>query len=661
MTLDPIVLDDLTWDQMTAAIRQRIPAESGGRWTLHAPVDPGITVLELYAALLEERLYWLDRVPDAFTGAVLRLLDLDRPVAARPAGTVLRVTSVPAGGTLVPAGTPFVRDPLSRAAFTLATDVTVLPVADLRLQASGLDRTAELRAGGGVPLLPADQSPGEARITLAMSAPVTAPRGQWLSLLFEFEATDRGRVPAAWSPDAVADVPPPADVGWAYLNANGEEVAFGPDEIDDGTQGLRRSGVVRLRIPDAWRTGGAVAPRDHVVVVRTQRGTFGAPPRLVQLAVNVAAAVHRQVIEGNDEQREALGQQIRTQWLPLPNQHLDLPADSRELLLTAELKLRERDNHVHDWTETGDLMFHGPGDRVFTVDRVAGALRFGDGLTGRIPVPDGRGAGPVAAITWQVGGGAGGNGGLTVNWRTVDGFAVEAENLVPAEGGQDPETAAQARIRVAAQLRERHQAVTRADHETVARETPGVHVARAAAVIGDQPGRSCPVPGVVSVYVIPGVPRGTDDLQRPDFVSAPVSDPGMLRAVRNRLEKARLLGTEVFVREPRYRRTRLRAELAAAPADPAATRARLETELRRYLDPLIGGDDGQGWPLGEPLRPSALLRVAQVAAGSDAQVNRVAIWVPAIATWEDCADVAIGGSELVVLDSLQVRLAGGTR
>ena len=50
MTLDPVVLDDLTWDDFNAAALQRIPAASGGLWTLNAPVDPGITLLDFLLA-----------------------------------------------------------------------------------------------------------------------------------------------------------------------------------------------------------------------------------------------------------------------------------------------------------------------------------------------------------------------------------------------------------------------------------------------------------------------------------------------------------------------------------------------------------------------------------------------------------------------------------
>src|SRR5437762_533823 len=77
VTLRSPHLDDLTWDALMEATRRRIPAESGGLWTLHAPGDPGVTLLELFAYLLEQRLYWLDQVPDALVVAVLGLLGLD--------------------------------------------------------------------------------------------------------------------------------------------------------------------------------------------------------------------------------------------------------------------------------------------------------------------------------------------------------------------------------------------------------------------------------------------------------------------------------------------------------------------------------------------------------------------------------------------------------
>src|SRR5204862_7427263 len=86
MALPALALDDFTWDDLVAATRRHIPAASAGAWTLHAPVDPGVTLVELYAWLLEQRLFWLDQVPETLVRALLKLLG-DPPHAVVPAAT----------------------------------------------------------------------------------------------------------------------------------------------------------------------------------------------------------------------------------------------------------------------------------------------------------------------------------------------------------------------------------------------------------------------------------------------------------------------------------------------------------------------------------------------------------------------------------------------
>jgi predicted phage baseplate assembly protein len=226
-------------------------------------------------------------------------------------------------------------------------------------------------------------------------------------------------------------------------------------------------------------------------------------------------------------------------------------------------------------------------------------------------------------------------------------------NLVQAEGGTDPETVAEARDRAAGSLGEVTRAVTAEDFVTLARTTPGVSVARVFASLGAHPGFPCSsVPGAVTVHIVPGVAR--DDFTREDFVAAPKPDPGMLCAVRDRLAEARLLTTEVFVRGPMYRPVSLVVDLSGRPADRARVSAVVSLALRRYLDPLVGGDDDTGWPFGEPLRPSALLRAAQQALGSLADVASVAISLDGVA--EDCRDVSLRPGELPVPQSIRTRV-----
>ncbi|MFG3510746.1 putative baseplate assembly protein [Streptomyces sp. NPDC047821] len=635
MTLPAPKLDDLTWADMMAAIRRRIPAESDGTWTLHAPVDPGVTLLELFAYLLEQRLYWLDQVPDALVVAILRLLGLAPPRPARPAATVLHVTARQTGIAVpvLPAGTALTRDPAGRIVFTLDDDLAVFPLAEGTPVTvwTDRDRTADLPARRGVPLLAGHGGPASARFTLPLTGAHPAPGP--IGLLFELDA------PAAsapsWLPGAVADVPPPAELTWSWFRPGTD--LHGPfAKVEDGTAGLRRSGVVRLHPPAGWTT------RDTGILLSTPAATHAAPPRLLGLAVNAAAAHHRQW-------HTASGERLREQtdaWLKLPGQHLLLP-EAAERLLEARVSLAGE-----EWRPVPDFTFGGPADRIFVLDRTEGAVVFGDGLTGRIPRP-----GREASVTYATGGGRAGNGGMTANWVPAGDLpaAVTAASLVRAEGGADPETVAEARRRAAASLGEVTRAVTADDFVTLARTTPGVAVARAYASLGEHPGHPCtPVPGAVTVHLVPAVPR--DDTTGEDFVAAPLPDPGMLCAVAAHLERARLLTTEVFVRAPRYRDVAVRADLSGDPADRARVSAVLTGALRRHLDPLVGGEEGDGWPFGQPLHPSVLLRAAQRALGDLAVVTAVAIGLDGAEPGEDCREVPLGPGDLPVLRAVRTRI-----
>jgi predicted phage baseplate assembly protein len=662
MTIPAVRLDDLTWAQMTEAARERIPAASEGRWTLHAPVDPGITLLELYAWLLEQRLYLLDQVPDGLVRGVLTLLGLPGPRPAVPAATVLALRPAAGQGTPppeVPAGTELYRSLQGRrVVFTTDEPVALLPATPWRLLVDGVDRTADLNAlAGGVDLLAAAGSRPPAPVDLVLTVPAgfDPPPAARLGLLLELEAEG---IPPAWSPGAPADVPPPARVTWSYEATPGRFEPFqAPGQLDDGTGGLRRAGIVRLAWPDAWRPGPGPAPVGTVerrLRLATDRATFSAPPRLLRLAFNAVVARHRRPVEPDGAELERLDAQL-DQWRSLPGQELPLDEAAGQLLddpATVALRLTERDGAGHDWQATGDLGTHGPAARVFVIDRAGGRLRFGDGRTGRVPVvaPRPDGAQPRLQLRYQLGGGEAANLGV-VGWVSDAVPQVEATSAVPARFGEDPETIEQARRRAADELGRPTRAVTADDFEELAKATPGVDIARAHVAVGRHPATPCdPVPGAVTVVIVPRVPR--DRLDGGPEVAAPAPDPGALAAVRATLEAARLVGTELFVQGPRYHPVRLAVTPGTAVADPAGLRRRLLDGLRRYLDPLRGGEAGEGWPFGEPLRPSELLGVAQELAGRAAVIDAVAIGLDGAPPAEACLDVPIGPHDLVVLGDL---------
>lgn len=667
MAIEPLLLDDLEWQGMVDSIRRRIPAASGGNWTLHAPVDPGVTLLELYAALLEQRVFQLDQTPDALMRAALALLgETPRPTAV--ATTVMELTGTPfqqvEDGTelRLSARTPRLvfTTGRPRAPEDPARRLTLLPLERLELAINGQDRTQDLLHGRLVRLFPADGKPAEARIVLWLRQTIPPPPVAPFGLLVEIDAPSRIR--PSWDPEAV-DARPPAGISWEYpVKAADGTLRLQPfPRVEDGTGGLRRSGLVRLSIPAIpadWHFEEGTNPEGrrlfgYAVHLRVERATWSAPPRLAGLAVNAVEARHRRIT------REHF---LTLDRLPLPGFEIalaELPPNEAEkdhppLETTIKLELRERVAGWKPWSPTADLAFHGPADRVFEVDRRLGVLRFGDGLTGRQPV---LGPGPNVKVQYKVGGGPEGNLGRGLDWVGPEG--VTAKNLVAARGGAEAQTLTGARDETAASLRRPTRCVLRRDFEELARTTPGVAIARARAAVGLHPDHPCRlVPGAVTVFIVPQVPREeeNEELREGAFVAAPVVDPGALEMVRARLEAARLVTTELFVAPARYRPVSLLVAAEADPLDPAALESRLEEHLRRFLDPLTGGADGDGWPFGELLRPSALLREAQEALGRDGEVSRIVIGLDGKEPSEDCQEVKIDKHELVFLTDLRLEL-----
>jgi hypothetical protein len=655
MPLAPLVLDDLDWAQLTDAARLRLPALSAGQWTLHAPVDPGITLVELYAWLLDQRAYRLDRVSEPLFRAVAGLLgESMRP--AREARTVVALERDPAR-TRVPKGTTL---EIARAdagpVFATVEDLELLDVGRIELRAASgvgtlaVDRANDLRAGRAVALFGADGSVGEARIVLHLrTAPPSSPSAPF-SLFLDLDAPPS--VLPEWHPDAV-EVGPPAEVTWWYSRGVGKLPSrIEQSHVVDGTGGLRRAGLLRLPIPPDWAPDGPAVNglQPFAIYVRTEAASFTAPPEVKQITPNAVIVEHRRQVDL---------QQRLVDWLPLPGRTIDLDdGASPPIPDQTRIGIREVDGSWHDWTSVPDFARSGPGDRVYRVDRERRRVEFGDGLTGRIPRPHG-GAGANLRMRLMVGAGLVGNVGAGL--RVVGTVGTEAgATLAQAVGGREAESVDEARIRIAGQLERVERAVTADDHVTLANGTDGVAIARAHAEIGFHPGFPCNVvPGAITVFVVPWAKRDAS-LDPAERVAAPTPDPGALEAVRARLEQARMVGTEVWVCPPRYRTVRLAVHILGVPDDPAAAREAISAALTRLLDPLEGGDDRDGWPFGDPLRPSRLMREL-VPVIEDGEIESVAIALDGDPPLDDCHEAELRAFELPALTEVAVTFAPDPR
>jgi hypothetical protein len=124
--------------------------------------------------------------------------------------------------------------------------------------------------------------------------------------------------------------------------------------------------------------------------------------------------------------------------------------------------------------------------------------------------------------------------------------------------------------------------------------------------------------------------------------------------LRAQLDKARLVTQEVFIAAPIYQEVAVTLWVGVIPADADRVRANVTLAMYRFFHPLWGGTDGAGWPFGEDIYPSAVMKCAQEALGAGLVVTRVLISQPDGPATQ-CEPLAIGPLTLPNLKRVQLR------
>ena len=89
-----------------------------------------------------------------------------------------------------------------------------------------------------------------------------------------------------------------------------------------------------------------------------------------------------------------------------------------------------------------------------------------------------------------------------------------------------------------------------------------------------------------------------------------------MEAISEHLEPRRTLGTSVEIGTPFYQGVTVAALVQALPGRPATlVRQRAVDILYRYINPLIGGSDGTGWPFDTDLNAAALAEMLEAVEG----------------------------------------------
>jgi predicted phage baseplate assembly protein len=157
-------------------------------------------------------------------------------------------------------------------------------------------------------------------------------------------------------------------------------------------------------------------------------------------------------------------------------------------------------------------------------------------------------------------------------------------------------------------LRSRERAVTEDDFEFLSKQALPATIGRVKC-LQPSPSESARItPGQVFVLVIPRLPN-PETRPDPDQLQLDQDDTATLT---NYLDQRRLLTVRLEVRPPAYYWVSVNVQLRGAPGeDKSAIESQVLSRLYRYLNPLTGGPDGEGWPFGRDLFVSDVYQCLQ--------------------------------------------------
>lgn len=590
MALPSPNLDDRTFQDIVDEAKGLIPRYCP-EWTDHNLSDPGVTLIELFAWMTEMVLFRLNQVPEKNYLKFLDLLGIRlQPPCAATVELLFRLSAPQSAKVTIPLGTEVatVRTE-TEAAVVFTTDadlvVDVAAVAHCVATSDGeryYDRSLSLEVAGGE-FLAFDPKP---RPDNALLIGLTGNLARNL-LVLDIRCDIEGI--------GVSPADPP--LVWEAWGSDGRWVPV--ELLRDTTGGLNRHGLVEMILPAALAGASFGEKYAHgwircrVTAPRQGQPFYERSPRVKGISARtlggVVSATHATAVDG-----EILGRSDGTpgQTFALRNPPIlaRRPGETIEVILD--------DGSVETWVEVEDFADSGPQDRHFTCESATGVVAFGpaihqpDGTIrsfGAIPAKGAR----IRFSRYRHGGGVAGNvaaGELSVLKGSIP-YVAHVTNRRPARGGAEVESLELAKLRASRLIRARNRAVTADDFECFAlRASTAVRRARCiGSVTGD---------GAVTVCVVPTVPDPMALLSREELI--PSRDT--VREVEAFLDDRCLLTVHSRVVEADYVWVTVDARIdARAGADLPQIQRMVEEGLCRYLNPLIGGPQGDGWPFGKSL------------------------------------------------------------
>jgi hypothetical protein len=626
----PPQLDDRTWQDLVDEVRALIPIYAP-QWTDTNPSDPGITIIEMFAALVEGLIYRLNRVPDKHYIAFLNLLGITRNP---PTPALTHLTFTAAAGAVVPAGTQaqtVATETEPAVIFETDAETTVLPI--------NLRHATVVGPYAGAPAALTYQDKSDVLVGPPTGKFVlNLDKGQTMQICLGFDAATAAELVLPVLLFRTLQVGQ-VSVQLVY-SANDADPHRWPAAQDpaDGTEGLAHDGNIRLTMPADWQSQRPSPAGDDqpgwVAVTVAEGGTPLTEP-VQWIGVRITNTTQTPITAGIDRilfnaaparnaltlrSPELLGRSNGEPFQKFTLAHgplLGATAASAGLAVevgTGTPAVWEQ------WITVDDLAVGG--GHVCRADTVTGTVMFGDFDEktgeghGAVP-PDGA---QVRARTYRyVAGGESGNVAaeqISILGTTLLGALPagvgSVTNLGPGFDGSDEEPVDDTLLRAPDVLKTRDRAVTVEDYENLARAaTTDVVTVRCLAPRTRPDGTGWTFAGLTrtpgSVYVIVVPDKGPNEAR-------PEPSPNLIREVKEYLDQRRDLTAALTVVGPRYLPVRVTAELnvwrqaVSAGIDENQVKADTEKRINAYLHPTRGGPNGTGWEPGRPVFASELFR-----------------------------------------------------
>ena len=645
-TIDDRQFDDI-FNEMKTRIARYVPEWV---WNDYNDSDPGITLAQLMAWLSEMMIYRMNKVPELNYIKFLELLGIELQ-AAQPARVDV---TFPVKNTV---SIPYINVGL-RTQISAPSDDSGPPVV-YETEKTLVALTAQLQSVQAFdgfahtsvstdndvmqPYAPfGELAPVDAALVLGFGYPSGYPTPEAFPavafdlMLYVKENSSAGTMVTCGLPPSASFAP--ARLQWeAWNGALWNRI----DALKDDTLALTRTGVLTLRVPSnagikrdfmgAYENDGTNPPL-FWIRGRLIKAQYENPPLLINVRTNTVMALQAQTVQG-----EVLGGTDGSR-----NQSWTL-ANTPVISGSVQVQMDEGMGAA-PWKVVSDLLGCDEQATDLALDPTSGTLKAGDGVHGAVPVanpnnPDAN----VIAVEYRYGGGTRGNvaaNAINAMLTPVDGIDTgNITNAFSAAGGTDEESIDDAKDRARRMVRSQCRAVTIDDFEYLAKQAGNIARAKTLALYNPQ-FPTVQVPGAVSVIIVPNAKRDPGEL------FAPKPSEGLMRTVCAYLDQRRLLTTEVYVIAPSYQQIAVTAQIIANDAaDTAAVQDAVTEALTSYFDPIIGGDDGKGWPFGGTIYYSKVHQRIFTVNGVDS-IESLTMTLDSV-DYAECTDVPINAHGLL--------------